>query len=57
MSEPFKINIVVNYRYWTLEELYQEDFAFLIYLTQTHRTCDKLKVVIYDFLKSKNYNF
>jgi hypothetical protein len=57
MSEQFKINIVTNYRYYTLQEIYETDFSYLLYLIQTHKTCDQLKEVIYDFLKSKNLKF
>lgn len=53
MSEPFKINIVTNYRYWTLEDLFKYDYPYLLYLVQTHRTCNKLKEEIYEFLKTK----
>ena len=47
----FKINHVTNYRYWTLSEIYDSDYPYLLYLIQTNKTCDKLKELIYEFLK------
>lgn len=56
-NNHFKINLVTNYRYWKLEDIYESDFSYLLYLIQTNKTCDQLKEVIYDFLKSKGHNY
>jgi hypothetical protein len=42
-----------KYKGWTLEEIYQIDYHYLIYCINTNKVCQGFKDVIIQFLNTK----
>jgi len=52
-NRGYKINHSTNYKNWNLEEIYISDKAYLYYLLHTHKTPNKIKEIIIEFLASR----
>lgn len=54
-SSSYVISFSSSYKGWSLQDIYVSDKAYLFYLIHTHKTCEGIKKIVIEFLKTKGY--